>query len=106
MPQHRAVHVSPIPVVGFLLLDRLAAVILERLQATHQAARHLRHEQWALSRHCGRNPRHLVHPLVVVGRREEAEDVVTLFLEPTVGTAPAFRHGQFNMLTSFGRGKK
>ncbi len=44
-------------------------------------------------------------PYVVVGRREEAEDVVTLFLEPTVGTAPAFRHGQFNMLTSFGRGE-
>ena len=44
-------------------------------------------------------------PYVVVGRREEAADVVTLSLEPTEGQAPAFRHGQFNMVTSFGRGE-
>jgi anaerobic sulfite reductase subunit B len=44
-------------------------------------------------------------PYVVVGRRVEAADVVTLSLEPTEGDIPAFRHGQFNMLTSFGRGE-
>ncbi len=42
---------------------------------------------------------------VVVGRREEAADVVTLLLEPTEGSPPPFRHGQFNMVTSFGRGE-
>ncbi len=41
----------------------------------------------------------------VVERREEAADVVTLSLEPTDGAVPSFRHGQFNMLTSFGRGE-
>jgi len=44
-------------------------------------------------------------PYVVVGRREEAADVVTLALEPTEGAMPPFRHGQFNMVTSFGRGE-
>lgn len=44
-------------------------------------------------------------PYVVVGRVEEAADVVTLSLEPTEGDIPAFRHGQFNMVTSFGRGE-
>jgi len=44
-------------------------------------------------------------PYVVVGRREEAADVVTLSLEPAEGAAPTFRHGQFNMVTSFGRGE-
>jgi NAD(P)H-flavin reductase len=44
-------------------------------------------------------------PYVVVGRREEAADVVTLRLEPVEGQAPDFRHGQFNMVTSFGRGE-
>jgi anaerobic sulfite reductase subunit B len=44
-------------------------------------------------------------PYVVVGRREEAADVVTLALEPTEGDRPPFRHGQFNMVTSFGRGE-
>ena len=44
-------------------------------------------------------------PYVVVGRREEAADVVTLSLEPAEGDLPAFRHGQFNMVTSFGRGE-
>ena len=42
-------------------------------------------------------------PYVVVERREEAADVVTLAIEPTEGPAPRFRHGQFNMVTSFGR---
>jgi anaerobic sulfite reductase subunit B len=44
-------------------------------------------------------------PYVVVGRREEASDVVTLALEPAEGTPPPFRHGQFNMITSFGQGE-
>ncbi len=44
-------------------------------------------------------------PFEVVDRREEAADVVTLSLRPTEGVAPAFRHGQFNMITSFGRGE-
>ncbi len=44
-------------------------------------------------------------PYVVVGRREEAADVVTLSIEPAQGAVPAFRHGQFNMVTSFGRGE-
>ena len=44
-------------------------------------------------------------PYLVVGRRDEAADVVTLSLEPTGGPAAAFRHGQFNMVTSFGRGE-
>jgi NAD(P)H-flavin reductase len=44
-------------------------------------------------------------PYRVVGRREEAADVVTLSLEPTAGELPPFRHGQFNMVTSFGRGE-
>ena len=44
-------------------------------------------------------------PYLVVGRRAEAADVVTLSLEPTEGPAAAFRHGQFNMVTSFGRGE-
>lgn len=44
-------------------------------------------------------------PFEVVGRREEAADVVTLSLRPTEGAAPDFRHGQFNMITSFGRGE-
>jgi NAD(P)H-flavin reductase len=44
-------------------------------------------------------------PYVVVGRREEAADVVTLRLEPVEGQAPDFRSGQFNMVTSFGRGE-
>ena len=44
-------------------------------------------------------------PYVVVGRRQEAEDVVTLRLEPVDGVRPAFRPGQFNMVTSFGQGE-
>jgi anaerobic sulfite reductase subunit B len=44
-------------------------------------------------------------PYVVVGRREEAADVVTLSLEPAEGPAPDFRHGQFNMVTAFGQGE-
>ena len=44
-------------------------------------------------------------PYEVVDRREEAVDVVTLSLRPTEGVPPAFRHGQFNMITSFGRGE-
>ncbi|MFZ0248732.1 MAG: FAD/NAD(P)-binding protein [Acidimicrobiales bacterium] len=44
-------------------------------------------------------------PYQVVERRQEAADVVTLSLEPTEGSVPAFRHGQFNMVTSFGRGE-
>jgi NAD(P)H-flavin reductase len=44
-------------------------------------------------------------PYVVVERREEAADVVTLSIEPAEGSAPTFRHGQFNMVTSFGRGE-
>ena len=44
-------------------------------------------------------------PYVVVGRRGEAADVVTLSLERTDGPAPTFRHGQFNMVTAFGRGE-
>jgi anaerobic sulfite reductase subunit B len=44
-------------------------------------------------------------PYVVVSRRDEAADVVTLSLEPTEGDIPTFRHGQFNMVTSFGRGE-
>jgi anaerobic sulfite reductase subunit B len=44
-------------------------------------------------------------PYVVVARREEAADVVTLSLEPLEGDIPAFRHGQFNMVTWFGRGE-
>lgn len=66
----------------------------------------------------------LPEPYVVVGRRDEAADVVTLVLEPAeppVTLAPAnpawaplssgshagptFRTGQFNMITSFGRGE-
>ena len=31
--------------------------------------------------------------------------MVTLSVEPTEGAPPAFRHGQFNMVTSFGRGE-
>lgn len=41
----------------------------------------------------------------VAGRRREADDVVTLSLEPTRGGPPAFRAGQFNMLTAFGVGE-
>jgi len=44
-------------------------------------------------------------PYVVVGRRQEAEDVVTLLLEPVQGERPGFRPGQFNMVTSFGQGE-
>ena len=44
-------------------------------------------------------------PYVVVGRRQEAEDVVTLLLEPVAAAQPAFRPGQFNMVTSFGQGE-
>ncbi len=44
-------------------------------------------------------------PYVVVGRRVEAEDVVTLLLEPVAGERPAFAPGQFNMVTSFGQGE-
>jgi len=44
-------------------------------------------------------------PYVVVGRRQEADDVVTLLLEPTDGPRPDFAPGQFNMVTSFGRGE-
>jgi anaerobic sulfite reductase subunit B len=42
----------------------------------------------------------------IAGRRTEVGDVVTVALEPAGGgTAPAFRHGQFNMLTAFGVGE-
>lgn len=41
----------------------------------------------------------------VTGRRQEASDVVTLVLAPMAGPPPAFRPGQFNMLTAFGRGE-
>ena len=44
-------------------------------------------------------------PYVVVERRQEAADVVTLSIEPTEGSPPDFGHGQFNMVTSFGRGE-
>ncbi|MGO8873516.1 MAG: FAD/NAD(P)-binding protein [Acidimicrobiales bacterium] len=42
----------------------------------------------------------------VASRRSEVGDVVTLVLEPSGRTAaPAFMHGQFNMLTAFGVGE-
>jgi NAD(P)H-flavin reductase len=41
----------------------------------------------------------------VVGRRVETSDVVTLALEPSSGSSPAFRAGQFNMLCAFGVGE-
>jgi len=41
----------------------------------------------------------------VVARRVEAEDVVTLSLEPTSGQRPRFHPGQFNMLTALGVGE-
>ncbi len=44
-------------------------------------------------------------PYVVVARRQEAHDVVTLLLEPAEGERPSFRHGQFNMVTAFGQGE-
>ena len=44
-------------------------------------------------------------PYQVVGRHEESADVVTLSLEPADGPPLRFRHGQFNMLTSFGQGE-
>ena len=44
-------------------------------------------------------------PYRVVGRREESADVVTLSIEPVDGPPLRFRHGQFNMLTSFGQGE-
>jgi len=44
-------------------------------------------------------------PYRVVGRTEEAADVVTLAVEPVDGAVPAFRHGQFNMVTAFGQGE-
>jgi anaerobic sulfite reductase subunit B len=44
-------------------------------------------------------------PHRVVGRRDETDDVVTLLLSPTVGTALRAQTGQFNMLTAFGVGE-
>jgi anaerobic sulfite reductase subunit B len=46
-------------------------------------------------------------PLVsrVVDRRVEADDVVTLAVEPVDGTFAPFRAGQFNMLCAFGVGE-
>jgi NAD(P)H-flavin reductase len=44
-------------------------------------------------------------PYVVAGRRVETDDIVTLSLTPPEGVAPAFAHGQFNMVTAFGRGE-
>lgn len=44
-------------------------------------------------------------PYRVVARRQELADVVTLSLEPIDGSLQPFRHGQFNMLTSFGQGE-
>ena len=44
-------------------------------------------------------------PYRVVARRDETVDVVTLSLEPVDTPRLRFRHGQFNMLTSFGQGE-
>ena len=44
-------------------------------------------------------------PYRVVERRDEAADVVTLRLEALDTRPPPFRFGQFNMVTSFGRGE-
>ncbi len=41
----------------------------------------------------------------VVGRRRETDDVVTLLLESLDAARPAFRSGQFNMLSAFGVGE-
>ncbi|HLN06609.1 MAG TPA: FAD/NAD(P)-binding protein [Acidimicrobiales bacterium] len=52
----------------------------------------------------------MAHPLVpatyrVVARRVETDDITTLSIEPTSGSDPPFRPGQFNMLTAFGVGE-
>lgn len=44
-------------------------------------------------------------PYRVVGRRQETADVATISLLPTSGAPPAFRSGQFNMLTAYGVGE-
>lgn len=44
-------------------------------------------------------------PYRVLARSQEADDVVTLSMEPLEGVAPGFRAGQFNMLTAFGVGE-
>jgi NAD(P)H-flavin reductase len=41
----------------------------------------------------------------VVGSRRETDDVVTLLLEALDAARPAFRSGQFNMLSAFGVGE-